>query len=217
MRILCRLGALLAPVFLIACSGLVPQPDPLDIYRLPTGAAVAPDAGASDLPDLALRIDLPQAGGILAGRRIAVMPADHRVSIYAGARWGQPVPELLRDRLIDAFRASGHLQAAFNGNSGLPADYILSSTLDDFQAEYHGGDTPTIVVTLNAMLIHAVDSKVIDTRRFHVEVATADSAVPAVVTTFGEAGDQLAGAVMQWVYAHLAAADAAARGNGRTP
>lgn len=201
-----HLATLLLPLLLSACGGLLPQPEALDIYRLPAHAIATTTDHADVLAKIQLRIDLPQADGLLASRNIAVAPDDNRISIYHGARWNQPAPELVRDRLVRAFREAGRLHAVFGDAGGLPANFSLTGQLDAFQAEIHDAGTPVVVIGFNAILVSNSGREVIATRRFTVNEVAADGAVPAVVDAFGAATDQLAHDVVEWADTAMAQA-----------
>lgn len=205
-----RLIALTLPLpllLLTACGGLLPRAEPLDTYRLPTTSSATTEASNIG-ENLQLRVDTPLAAGLVASKRIVVLPAGNEVSVYHGARWNQPAPQLLRDRLIQAFRESGQLHAVFSDDSGLHADYVLAGTLDAFQAENRNGSQPLVVIDYDAMLLHN-GNDVVATRHFHIAVSSTSSAIPAVVDTFGKAADSLAAKLTSWVYQEMSQAAAA--------
>jgi ABC-type uncharacterized transport system, auxiliary component len=61
------------------------------------------------------------------------------ISSYKGARWSDPVPLLVRNRLLDGFQRDGRVQRLSADDSNLQADYELSGELQAFQSEYHRG------------------------------------------------------------------------------
>lgn len=195
------------PLLLSACGSLLPRSEPMDIYRLPAVDNPAP-AKVPGLGQLHLRVDTPHAAGMIASKRIVILPEGNEVSVYHGARWNQPAPQLLRDRLIAAFRDNGQLEAVFSDASGLHADYVLTGTLSAFQAENRDQQKPVVVIDYDAMLLRN-GSEVIAHHHFRLTTASAGSAVPAVVDTFGKACDTLAAKVTTWVYQEMSQAAAA--------
>lgn len=187
--------ALLALATLAACSVLPPRENP-DVYLLPTAAA-APQAETAPLP-WQLRVDTPQADRMLDGNRIAVVPEPGRITVYKGARWAAPAPRLLRDRLIDALRATGRLAGVSSDGEGLYTEYRLDSHLRAFQSEYRSG-RPVAVVRLDAILVDVARNRAVATRSFVAEQAAEGTAVPQVVAAFGRASDALAAQVGAWV------------------
>lgn len=199
------LPALAAMLSLVACSGILPKAQPFDIYQLGGARDTVRAASAGASESWQLRVDKPDAPRMLSGSRIVVVPEGNRVSVYGGARWADTAPTLLRDRLIDAFRADGRVPMVSSDDDGLGTDYELGSRLDAFQAEYRGGDRPVVVVRLDAWLLPAGDARPSANRRFEVTEAADGSDVAAVVAAFGRAADTLAEEIVAWT---LGAADA---------
>lgn len=191
-----------AGVLLQACT-ILPTAVPLDVYRLPT-AATAPAAATQAAP-WSLRIASPAAGVHLSGQRIIVMPEDNRVSVYKGAGWSDPAPVLVRNRLLDAFRADGRIAALSSDDKLLQADFELDSDLRAFQSEYRDG-RPEAVVRLDARLVHTATRRIVASRRFALRAPSTDTAGPAVVQSFGAAVDRLAAEVVEWTVREGAAA-----------
>ena len=199
-------AVLCAAVLLPACS-VLPEAEPLDVYVLP----VTGDASATAVPAAAgaqawsLRVVRPAAGVHLAGQRIVVMPEDNRVSVYQGAGWSDPAPVLVRDRVLEAFRADGRVGALSSDERQLHADFELDSDLRAFQSEYRGG-RPEAVLRLDARLVHTASRRIVSSRSFEHRQASADPAVPAVVQAFGTAADRLSAEVVDWTVREAAAA-----------
>ena len=225
-------AALCAIALLPACS-VLPEAQPLDVYVLPvtgdasagavsaareTARATAPAAPASATVPAgssapaatgaqawSLRVVRPAAGVHLAGQRIVVMPEGNRVSVYQGAGWSDPAPVLVRDRVLEAFRADGRVGALSSDERQLHADFELDSDLRAFQSEYRGG-RPEAVLRLDARLVHTASRRIVSSRNFEHRQASADPAVPAVVQAFGTAADRLSAEVVDWTVREAAAA-----------
>lgn len=206
MKPFLRLGAVSALALLTAsCSALIPHAEPVDIYRLPASAALeAPPAPAKSASNTQLRVDTPQASGLLAGKRIVIIPDDSRISVYHGARWDQPAPQLLRDRIIQAFRDTGRLHAVLDDDSRLHADYTLSGTLQAFQAESRRKATPSVVISYDAMLVRNSGHDIIATHRIDIVRPTTSAAIPAVVDALGKATDEMDAQLTHWVFEQIA-------------
>ena len=225
-------AALCAIALLPACS-VLPEAQPLDVYVLPvtgdasagavsaareTARATAPAAPASATVPAgssapaatgaqawSLRVVRPAAGVHLAGQRIVVMPEGNRVSVYQGAGWSDPAPVLVRDRVLEAFRADGRVGALSSDERQLHADFELDSDLRAFQSEYRGG-RPEAVLRLDARLVHTASRRIVASRTFEQRQPTEDPAVPAVVQAFGTAADRLSAEVVEWTVREAAVA-----------
>lgn len=194
---LALLGGLLT--LLSACS-ILPSPEPLRIFLLPTSApSSAPLAEQS--PHYALRINTPQASRILSSPRIAVVPRGNEISAYQGARWSDAAPVLLRDRLIEAFQRDGRMPSVSNEDDNLPADLALHSDLRAFQSVYVDG-SPQVVIRLDARLVNQHDHRPLANRRFEIHQASTDPGVESVVEAFGQASDRLSRELLDWTFEH---------------
>lgn len=193
---------LLAVLLLSACS-ILPKAEAPDVYLLP-GSPGARPRQVSPL-DWSLRIQTPQAGASLDSARIAVVPGDHVVTTYHGARWSDPAPVLLRDRLLDTFRNDGRVRALSSDEESLQADYVLGGALRAFQTEYQAGQ-PVVVIRYDAWLVRGRSQRIVATRQFELRQPSAGKAVPQVVEAFGRASDQLAADVLGWTVQAVTAA-----------
>lgn len=175
-----------------ACS-ILPKQEPSDVYRLPTAAT---SSNAATPARWSLRVTRPKSSETLDSPRIAVIPQGDVISSYKGARWSDPAPVLLRNRLTDAFYRDGRVQSISTDDSNLQADFELGGELQAFQSEYRG-QAIEVVIRLDARL--ADDrQRIIASRRFEVHQPVADKQVSGVVASFGQASDKLTAQVLQW-------------------
>jgi cholesterol transport system auxiliary component len=186
------LTALLLFACLSACS-ILPKSQELDIYRLPA-TRLPVQTGSTNW---ALRVNTPYSNQLLDSTRIAVLPPGDQISTYQGVRWSARAPLLLRDRLIDAFLDDGRIKAVSSDDSRLLADLELDGDLRAFHSEYQDGQ-PNARILFEARLVKSGTLRILASRRFEVSQPASDSSVPAVVSAFGIASDQLARDVLAW-------------------
>ncbi|MBO9548665.1 ABC-type transport auxiliary lipoprotein family protein [Pseudomonas sp.] len=192
-----RLLALATTLSLASACSILPQSEPVDTYRLPVNQS----SHSASPVDWSLRLNKPLASEVLAGPRIAVIPQGDVISSYKGARWSDPVPLLVRNRLLDGFQRDGRVQRLSADDSNLQADYELSGELQAFQSEYQPGGKVEVVIRYDARLVQGRSQRILSSRRFEVRQPLADTQVSAVVAGFGAASDQLAGQVVNWTVA----------------
>ncbi|ANY85773.1 MULTISPECIES: ABC-type transport auxiliary lipoprotein family protein [Pseudomonas] len=197
MRPSLRLLAGVATLSLATACSILPKTDPVDIYRLPVNQ---PSRTASTL-DWSLRLNKPLASEVLATPRIAVIPQGDVISSYKGARWSDPAPLLMRNRLLDGFQRDGRVQRLSADDSNLQADYELAGELQAFQSEYRAGGTVDVVIRYDARLVDGRSQRILASHRFEVRQPLADKQVSAVVAGFGNASDQLVGQLVNWTVA----------------
>lgn len=189
LRPLLAIGAL---SLLAACS-ILPKSEPLQVYLLPSQS---PAASTAAPVDWSLRLNTPQTSQALNSWRIAVLPQENQFSTYAGSRWTDPAPRLLRNHLLNAFQTDGRIRALSTDDHNLQADLQLDAELQAFQSEYHDGAV-NVVIRLQARLIDS-QQRILASQRFEVVQPVSGTAVPAVVSAFGAASDQMAQQLLQW-------------------
>ncbi len=194
LHLLQRTGLLACSLALAACS-ILPKADPQTVYRLPPASASASTATRGDRP--ALRIATPYASRSLDSERILVLPEGDVVKSYAGARWSDPAPVLVRDRLLEAFQADGRFGSLSGDQSNIAATIELAGSLQAFQSEYRNG-APTIVMVYDARMIDTSTRRQLAAQRFSITQVVDGSQLPDVVSAFGRASDRLAAEVVAW-------------------
>ncbi|MCO2710324.1 ABC transporter [Pseudomonas aeruginosa] len=182
LRRLSLAAGLAALATLGACS-ILPEAQVLQVYLLPVHN---PPASAAARPGL-----------VLESPRIAVRPHGDEISVYQGARWSDPAPSLLRDRLMQAFQADGRVRGLSSDDSNLQADFELGGDLRAFQTEYPNGQASALI-RYDARLVRTDDKRVVASRRFEVSQPVDGKKVAAVVSAFGKAGDTLSAQVLDW-------------------
>lgn len=194
-----RRFCMVASLSLLSACSVLPRPEPVDTYMLPP--AEWRKAEQASLP-VSLRIARPVAGSSLSGQRIVVVPEANRVSVYQGASWSEPAPVLVRERIIDAFRADGRIAALSSDELRLQADYEFASDLLAFQSEYRDGE-PEVVVRLDARLVQRDSRRILASRQFEARHRPAGVKVPQVVEGFGHASAVVASEVVEWVIGEI--------------
>jgi cholesterol transport system auxiliary component len=188
--------AFLAGFALVASCSIFPKTEPSDVYRLPSAQRDA-SAHHGTPQRWSLRLAKPQTSEALNNPKIAVIPQGDLISSYKASRWSDPAPVLLRNRLLDGFQRDGRVPLLSTDDSNFQADLELGGNLQAFQTEYQG-TAASVVVRLDALLVRGYDQRILASRRFEVRQPLSDVKVPAVVTGFGQASDQLTAQVVAW-------------------
>ncbi|MCY1440199.1 ABC-type transport auxiliary lipoprotein component [compost metagenome] len=129
-----------------------------------------------------------------------MLPDGDRISAYQGVRWDDRGTLLLRDRLIDAFRADGRIGAVSSDDSRLATDLVLAGDLRAFQGEYRAGRVE-VHILLEARLVQSGTRRMLASQRFEVREEVGGTAPAQVVTAFGRAADRLSAQVLDWTLA----------------
>lgn len=104
----------------------------------------------------ALSILRPDVAPGLDSDRIVLRQPDGSMDFYAKANYPDRVPVLVQQALLDAFEASGRIDAVAPEQAALHADYNLVTEIKDFGAHYAQADAiPQVTVSLTAKLTTA--------------------------------------------------------------
>jgi cholesterol transport system auxiliary component len=184
-----------AALALAACSSLTGRKEPFTTYS----PRYAPPAATSNATPVAwqLAIDTPLASNALDSARMLVMPSPGALETYAGARWADTAPMLLRGLLIQAFQDSGRITGVGAVASGLHADYVLAVDLYDFETQYRDA-SPHAVIRLNAKLTDTSTNRIVASRAFEADAPVAGTRAADAAAAFGQALNELLPKIVDW-------------------
>lgn len=184
-RRLIQIGAL---VPLAGCVGGHEPPRKFSLRPLP--------ALDNSGPSWSLGIDVPQALKGLDTERIAIKSGPNELKYYADADWIDLAPEMVQMVLVRSFQNHTRLDVGTRGLGVGQPDFLLSSYLQDFQAETGGGGQVTLVASLSP----ATRRKIVRTKSFQAEIRS-DDHIDAIVSAFEEALHRVATDLIAWTLA----------------
>ena len=190
------LACVVSAALLAGCSTLIGRHEDISVYDL-TLARTVPAEATPGTSAWQLVVYEPEALAPLDGARILVMPSPGQIQVYRGARWRDATPVMLRQLLLQAFQNSGRPIVA-GPASGIRADFVLRSNLQDFQVELRGSSV-AVIVRLNAQLIRSADGSVVAARRFEAEEPCAGIQMREVSAGFERSTAKLLADVVEWV------------------
>jgi len=189
-------GAACVALTLGACT-LLPAPQALQTYALPTFMAPVPSASSTAW---SLRVNTPSTTTPLDSHQVIVQHANASLASYSGIRWADRAPMLLRDRLTQYLSDSGLFTAVVSDHDSiLPTDAQLSITLRSFQL-IHTQARADVHIRMEAQLIDARGPRLIAHHAFAHMYTVEDPTDPdAVIAAFGHTVDALAAALNAWM------------------
>lgn len=185
------------------CVSVLPDPEPAPtIYRLHVPQMLK---HASIGKPIAINIERPDVPSALSGRDIVVSTDGRQLSFVAGAKWSEPIADLLRTRLIDDLSANGQIVGIIpKGSTRVP--YRLNISVRRFEAIFDQGEdaAPLAVVRLNLALTNTKDRKLVASRSFEY-VQRADKAhVSSIVNAIDMATSAAVGDIETWLSKNVA-------------
>lgn len=168
---------------LSACISLIKEPSPITVYSLRSTG----NSQNQDWPTVpwSLTITRPLSNTFLDSNRIVVRPEANILKVYQGANWSDSLPDLIQEKLLETFENSGKIKAVSRQNSGVPAEVALLLDIRQFESVYLAGQKkPNVLIQIHAKLLEYPSNRVIASKTFNTDVATASKDIPDVVQAF---------------------------------
>lgn len=215
-RIGARVG--LAAVFaaaligLGACSSIIPgaDRDPPRLYDLSPKSTFAKNLPRSRWQ---LVVEPPIAAAGLSSARIALKRHHLRIEYYAQAAWTDTTPTMIQTLIIESFENSNKIVSVGRTSAGLRSDFVLQTSLREFQAEYSNrGLTkkarkrtenknavgPVVRVSINAKLVKMPERTIIASQTFQHTVIAASNSMEKIVAAFDDALGKALKRIVKW-------------------
>ena len=186
---------------LSACgSNLLGPPDAGPLYPVQPKFPAAPAGGAKVSWALAiLRTDVP---GGLDSERIALIQADGTMDYYAKASYPDRLPAIVQQTLLDAFEASGRIDAVAPEQAALHADYNLVTEVKDFAAHYSQQDgIPSVTVSITAKLTTSHGRAIVSSLSASQTAAASANSAAAVTQALQQALGAAVTQIVTWALA----------------
>ena len=142
-------------------------------------------APATGMPHASLRVGRPMAAPGLETAHIMLVQGNHRMNFFTGSRWAAAVPDLVESLTVETLRASGNWSSVQDSSSPFPSEYLLTITVQRFEADYTGGGAaPVVYVVLHSTVGRREGRDVIATFTASGEATATENRLGAVVTAF---------------------------------
>ncbi|SRR5579859_439004 len=148
-------------------------------------------------PSWALGIDPPKALKGLDSERIAYRAGLYDLQYYADADWVDLAPDMLQMVFVRSFQNRTRLAVSGRTVGGTPPDFLLTSLLQDFQADAGKGAQITLVASLSP----AGQRRVVRSKTFEANARAADDRIDSVVAAFDEATGRVTNDLIAWTLA----------------
>jgi cholesterol transport system auxiliary component len=192
------LSALAVPVAaaLTGCQIPVPGqgPPPL-LYRLTPKSTYENDQSAVHWQ---LIVEKPLADAGIDSTRIALQRSPTLLEYYARASWSDRAPVMVQTLIVESFENSRRIVAVGRDVVSLRADFVLSTELREFQAEYFDEPSPRAHVGITARLVQLPRRAIIGSEGFESIVPAEADTVDAIVAAFDEALGKVLRRLVLW-------------------
>jgi len=183
----------------VAACGVIPKREPTAIFE-PTHAASGAHA---EWPQAqwSLLVAKPSASAMLDSDRIAVRPEAGVITVYKGAAWTDPAPDLVQTALLRRFEDSGKILSVARPGSGVRGQFQLQTDLRVFESAYTSPGRPEAQVEIYAKLVNAANGEVVAARTFRATEAASSENIGSVVDAFGAALGRATDQIVGWTLA----------------
>ena len=148
-----------------------------------------------------LAVAPPRALQVLDTTRIAHRPGHLELQYYAGAAWQDRAPTMIQMLIIRSFQNDSRLQVVSDDAPGPPAEFLLTSILQDFESEQSADGGRAAHVTLVAALTPTTRRQQAQTQSFEAVAPAADDSMAAIVAAFDQAMTDVLGKLVAWTLA----------------
>ena len=193
---------MIAPIVLSGCGGLIDLPGSEDAPQVYQLTAPAEFDKTYEKTNWRILVDEPDASRSIDTDRIALRPSEVELSYYSKARWADRAPRMVQNLLIQSLAGTDALEFAGRGPSGMNAQYLLSGTLQSFNANYDSGDV-VVFVSLQLNLIDQRTGDILKSGTFASSVNSDRDQVKSVVLAFNEATQDVMSQAVDWIFISL--------------
>lgn len=187
-------GTLLAVSGILTACTLFPTPEAPRVMDFPGPLTLQKSATSSSH---SLRVDTPFASEPFNSTRILAKPVPWEFRVYGGVRWRDTTPVILRDMMVDAFRATEGFNNVIMETGAGNTDLNLATEITAFHTTSQG-DRTRVTITVYGQLIENRSQETLCAENFTVSEPVEDEGIDSVVRAFGSAGRELAESMTSW-------------------
>ena len=145
-------------------------------------------------PSFTLGIDPPKALKGLDTERIAYRSGPNEIQYYADADWIDLAPEMVQMLLVRSFQNRTNFAVSERTVGSTPPDFVLTSLLQEFEADAGKSAHVTLIVTLSP----ANRRRIARTATFEAGIPAADDHIESMIAAFDKAMGAVAGDLIDW-------------------
>ncbi|MEX3009459.1 ABC-type transport auxiliary lipoprotein family protein [Hoeflea sp. TYP-13] len=139
----------------------------------------------------------PAALKSLDGTNIVIRTSPSSIQYLAKSQWNDNLPEIIQEKLIEAFEDSDRLGGVGQPGDGIAVDYLISPTIRAFEIITGGGDTA--VVEISVRIINDRNGVVRAQRVFQATAPVIGSDNEAFISALDRANGKVMNDIVAWV------------------
>lgn len=182
---------------LSGCS-ILGNEEPLPLYALESGSFQPTHELTTSLA-----IDVPLSEASLNTNRIALTPSPYRRDYLADGEWPDRLPKVFQDVLLQAFEQKWGATHVNRLSSGLQANFILNSEIEDFSVHQLNTPTPEVHIRITLKLINMRERNVVAAKTFSETTTIPSPTMEGIVSAFNQGVHCLLEKTSMWVEGSL--------------
>lgn len=206
---LCLLGATLGGCALANVASS-PAPQLFTLQALPPAQTVVPSAASN----VGILVSDFTASAALDSARIAFQPNPNELKFYAGARWVDLAPLMVRRLTIQSLENSQQFASVAARGAEVSGDYVLKGDIRQFAAEANGEQT-NVRVDLFMSLVDRDDRSVLAAKDFTAVEPISGHGIEVVISAYDKALSMVLNDITSWTVNEVAKVPEKSRKSGR--
>ncbi len=178
-------------------AGCGTRPAVNDTFSLAATPVVARPAATSRQ----ILVPEPTALRTLDSDQIVVRLSESELRFLARAQWGDRLPRIVQDRLVQTFEDTGRVGGVGKPGQGLAIDYQIITEIRAFEISTDGADTA--VVEIFAKILDDRNGTVRRQRAFRAVAPVRGTTNPAFVSALDAAFAKVAADIVSWTLASI--------------
>ncbi|WP_097104374.1 ABC-type transport auxiliary lipoprotein family protein [Hoeflea halophila] len=182
---------------LSGCGGGLLAGPPPDTY----GLFSAPAVSGREVPNRQILIPEPTALKALDSEKIVIRPSPFAIEYLADSQWSDRLPNIVQDKLVQAFENSGRIGGVGRPGDGLAIDYKIITAIRSFEIKADAGEQA--VVEISAKLLNDRNGVVVASEIFRSTAPVTGSGNAAYVQSLDRAFEAVVRDLVAWTLSRM--------------
>ena len=191
------IGAIAMSAVLSGCAGGIIPSTPPETYGLSTAQAISGESARNRQ----ILISDPTALKALDSVQIVIRPTPSTIEYLAKSQWSDRLPNIVQDKLVQAFENSGRVGGVGRPGDGLAIDYKIITSIRAFEIKADAGEQA--VVEISAKVLNDRNGVVVATKVFRATAAVTGSGNAAYVQSLDRAFEVVVQDLVSWTLSRI--------------
>lgn len=191
------IGALAMATLLSGCGGGLLSGPPPDTY----GLSSAPAVSGREVRHRQILIPEPTALKALDSEKIVIRPSPSAIEYLADSQWSDRLPNIVQDKLVQAYENSGRIGGVGRPGDGLAIDYKILTAIRAFEIEADAGEQA--VVEISAKVLNDRNGVVVASQVFRSTAPVTGSGNAAYVQSLDRAFEAVVQDLVDWTLSRM--------------